>query len=112
MDFQRHMRKNFLDNIVGFMKLRQEEIQIYNQFVYDGLCLLFLVYRKILLLTMQLMNFYQFIVNYQNHYNSQEMILLNRLRDPDTILNMLRIGNSNGPDYRICKRRPIRKISF
>ena len=36
----KHMRKNFLDNIVGFMKLRQEEIQIYNQFVYDGLCLL------------------------------------------------------------------------
>ena len=33
----KHMRKNFLDNIVGFMKLRQEEIQIYNQFVYDGL---------------------------------------------------------------------------
>ena len=32
----KHMRKNFLDNIVGFMKLRQEEIQIYNQFVYDG----------------------------------------------------------------------------
>ena len=31
------MRKNFLDNIVGFMKLRQEELQIYNQFVYDGL---------------------------------------------------------------------------
>ena len=37
MDFTKHMRKNFLDNIVGFMKLRQEEIQIYNQFVYDGL---------------------------------------------------------------------------
>ena len=33
----KHMRKNLLDNIVGFMKLRQEELQIYNQFVYDGL---------------------------------------------------------------------------
>ena len=32
----KNMRKNFLDNIVGFMKLRQDELQIYNQFVYDG----------------------------------------------------------------------------
>ena len=33
----KHMRKNFLDNITSFMKLRQEEIQIYNKFTYEGL---------------------------------------------------------------------------
>ena len=36
----KHMRKNFLDNIVSFMKLRQEEIQIYNKFTYEGLKLI------------------------------------------------------------------------
>ena len=32
------------------------------------------------------------------------------VKDPDTILNTLRIGNANGPDYWICKRWSIRKI--
>ena len=107
----KHMRKNFLDNIVGFMKLRQEEIQIYNQFVYDALPLIPCIQKnpltedaidELLLIYRELPKPLQFTRD----------DFIESIRDPDTILNMLRIGTSNGKIIGFAKGGPLEKYNF
>ena len=106
----KNLRKNFLDNIVSFMKLRQEEIQIYNRCTYEGL------------------KFVPSIEKLGGNVNSEFIDALleiykelpkplqftrddfvDSLSDKDTILNTLRIGGSNGPIIGFAKGGPLEK---
>ena len=107
----KHMRKNFLDNIVGFMKLRQEEIQIYNQFVYDGLALVPCIQKSALSDDSldELLSIYRELPK-PLQFTRDDFI--ESVRDPETILNMLRIGNSNGKIIGFAKGGPLEKYNF
>ena len=105
------MRKNFLDNIVGFMKLRQEEIQIYNQFVYDGLPLVPCIQKSALSddALDELLSIYRELPK-PLQFTRDDFI--ESVRDPDTILNMLRIGTSTGQIIGFAKGGPLEKYNF
>ena len=107
----KHMRKNFLDNIVGFMKLRQEEIQIYNQFVFDGLPLVPCIQKSTLSddILDELLSIYRELPK-PLQFTRDDFI--ESIRDPDTILNMLRIGNSTGKIIGFAKGGPLEKYDF
>ena len=107
----KHMRKNFLDNIVGFMKLRQEEIQIYNQFVFDELPLVPCIQKSTLSddVLDELLSIYRELPN-PLQFTRDDFI--ESIRDPDTILNMLRIGNSTGKIIGFAKGGPLEKYDF
>ena len=107
----KHMRKNFLDNIVGFMKLRQEEIQIYNQFVYDGLPLVPCIQKSALSDDSldELLSIYRELPK-PLQFTRDDFI--ESVRDPDTILNMLRIGTSTGQIIGFAKGGPLEKYNF
>ena len=107
----KHMRKNFLDNIVGFMKLRQEEIQIYNQFVYDSLPLVPCIQKNPLTEDGidELLSIYRELPKPLQFTRDD---FTESLRDPDTILNMLRVGNSNGQIIGFAKGGPLEKYHF
>ena len=107
----KHMRKNFLDNIVGFMKLRQEEIQIYNQFVFDGLPLVPCIQKSTLSddVLDELLSIYRELPK-PLQFTRDDFI--ESIRDPDTILNMLRIGNSTGKIIGFAKGGPLEKYDF
>ena len=107
----KHMRKNFLDNIVGFMKLRQEEIQIYNQFVYDGLPLVPCIQKSTLSddVLDELLSIYRELPK-PLQFTRDDFI--ESIRDPETILNMLRIGDSNGQIIGFAKGGPLEKYNF
>ena len=107
----KHMRKNFLDNIVGFMKLRQEEIQIYNQFVFDELPLVPCIQKSTLSddVLDELLSIYRELPK-PLQFTRDDFI--ESIRDPDTILNMLRIGNSTGKIIGFAKGGPLEKYDF
>ena len=107
----KHMRKNFLDNIVGFMKLRQEEIQIYNQFVFDELPLVPCIQKSTLSddVLDELLSIYRELPK-PLQFTRDDFI--ESTRDPDTILNMLRIGNSTGKIIGFAKGGPLEKYDF
>ena len=107
----KHMRKNFLDNIVGFMKLRQEEIQIYNQFVYDGLPLVPCIQKSRLSddILDELLAIYRELPK-PLQFTRDDFI--ESISDPETILNMLRIGDSNGRIIGFAKGGPLEKYNF
>ena len=107
----KHMRKNFLDNIVGFMKLRQEEIQIYNQFVFDELPLVPCIQKSTHSddVLDELLSIYRELPK-PLQFTRDDFI--ESIRDPDTILNMLRIGNSTGKIIGFAKGGPLEKYDF
>ena len=107
----KYLRKNFLDNILGFMKLRQEEIQIYNKLTYEGLRLIPTIEKnktdeefiKILLeIYKELPKPLQF---------SREDFVQS-IHDSDTILNTLRIGNAKGQIIGFGKGGSLEKYDF
>ena len=107
----KHMRKNFLDNIVSFMKLRQEEIQVYNKFTYEGLRLVPTIEKNT--------NHDEFIDALVEIYKELPKPLqftredfVESIHDKDTILNTLRIGGSRGPIIGFAKGGPLEKYNF
>ena len=107
----KHMRKNLLDNIVGFMKLRQEELQIYNQFVYDGLPLIPCIEKNHISddVADSLLSIYRELPK-PLQFTRDDFI--ESLDDPETILNTLRVGNATGPIVGFSKGGPLEKYNF
>jgi len=107
----KHMRKNFLDNIVSFMKLRQEELQIYNQFVYDGLPLVPCIEKNQISddAADTLLSIYRELPK-PLQFTRDDFI--ESLDDPETILNTLRVGVANGPIVGFSKGGPLEKYNF
>ena len=109
----KNLRKNFLDNIVSFMKLRQEEIQIYNRCTYEGLKFVPSI-EKLGGKTES-----EFIDALLEIYKELPKPLqftrddfVDSLNDKDTILNTLRIGNSKGPIIGFAKGGPLEKYNI
>ena len=109
----KNLRKNFLDNIVSFMKLRQEEIQIYNRCTYEGLKFV----PSIEKLGGKIES--EFIDALLEIYKELPKPLqftrddfVDSLNDKDTILNTLRIGNSKGPIIGFTKGGPLEKYNI
>ena len=107
----KHMRKNLLDNIVGFMKLRQEELQIYNQFVYDGLPLVPCIEKNQISddVADVLLSIYRELPK-PLQFTRDDFI--ESLDDPETILNTLRVGNASGSIVGFSKGGPLEKYHF
>jgi len=107
----KHMRKNLLDNIVNFMKLRQEELQIYNQFVYDGLPLVPCIEKNQISddVADVLLSIYRELPK-PLQFTRDDFI--ESLDDPETILNTLRVGSANGPIVGFAKGGPLEKYNF
>jgi len=93
----KEMRKNFMDNVLGFFNLRQQEIQIHANFVYEHLKLVptidsitqrndDVLIKKLLEIHDELPKPLQFASE-----NFEESV-----KDPETILTTLRLGSRVG----------------
>jgi hypothetical protein len=107
----KHLRKNFLDNILGFMKLREEEIQIYNKLTYEGLQLVPTIEKN--------RTDEEFIKTVLEIYKELPKPLqfsredfVQSIHDNDTILNTLRIGNAKGQIIGFGKGGSLEKYNF
>ncbi len=104
----RHMRKNFMDVVTGFLNLRQQEIKIQSDYLYENLQLI----PKIE--SMRIRNDSDFVKTLLDIYSELPTPLQidrehfeNTVKDPKTILNTLRLGNSDGPIIGFAKGGPL-----
>jgi len=104
----KHMRKNFMHNVLSFLKLRQQEIQIHADFVYDNLKIVPTIEHNVTRtesdFTNSLLSIYEELpkplqITRENFNES--------LKDPNTILSTIRLGNSGGPIIGFAKGGPL-----
>ena len=106
----KHMRKNFLDNIISFMKLREDEIQIYNKFTYEGLNLVPCIEKSSNEdLIDSLLDIYRELPR-PLQFTREDFV--ESVHDEQTILNTLRIGNSKGQIIGFAKGGPLESYNF
>lgn len=107
------MRKNFMDTVTGFLNLRQQEIRIQSDYLYENLRLI----PKIEPMRTRLDKEFQsslfdifnelptpLQINRENFFKSVE--------DPKIILNTLRVGSSDGPVIGFAKGGPLENYTL
>ena len=102
------MRKLFMDNVLAFMKLREDEIRIKSSLVYDNVRLVTTIES---IRTRQEPEFIKALFTVYEELPSplqfKRDIFSESICDPNTILNTLRIENENGPIVGFAKGAPL-----
>ena len=104
----KHMRKNFYDNVLAFFKLRQEEIQIQSDFLYENLRILPVIEK------MSTRNDPEFLKKLFEIYEELPKPLQfardgfeESIKNPDVILTTLRLGDDKGEIIGFAKGGPL-----
>jgi hypothetical protein len=104
----KQMRKSFMDNVLSFMKLREQEIQINASFVYDNAKLVPTIE------TTSRRQDNEFINSLFKIYEELPVPLqfkrenfAESIKDSHTILNTLRLESENGPIIGFAKGGPL-----
>lgn len=104
----KHMRKNFFDNVLSFLNLRQEEIQIQSDYLFENLKL------HPIIEPISLRQDPEFIKNLFSIYNELPKPLQfgragfeESVKDPNVLLNTLRLGDPNGEIIGFAKGGPL-----
>lgn len=104
----KQMRKLFMDNVLEFWKLREKEIVIKASLVYDNVKLVPLIDSPKTRQDEEFIKTLQMIFEEQptpHKFKREEFS--ESIRDPDTILNTLRLGNEKGPIVGFAKGGPL-----
>jgi hypothetical protein len=106
----KHMRKNFMNNVLSFLNLRQQEIQIHANFVYDNLKIVPTIEQNVT----RTQN--DFVTTLRKIYDElPKPLQMTRdnfeetVRDPDTIISTIRLTDTNGPIIGFAKGGPLEK---
>jgi len=109
----KHMRKNFMDNVLSFLRLRQVEIQVHASFVYDQQKLVPVID------SMTARNDSEFISTLLSIHGELPTPLQfakenfeESIKDPNTILNTLRLGNKDGEIIGFAKGGPLENYNL
>jgi len=104
----KHMRKNFYDNVLAFFKLRQEEIQIQSDYLYENLRILPVIEK------MSTRNDPEFLKKLFAIYEELPRPLQfardgfeESIKNPDVILTTLRLGDDKGEIIGFAKGGPL-----
>ncbi|MDE1862369.1 MAG: HD domain-containing protein [Thaumarchaeota archaeon] len=104
----REMRRSFMDNVLGFMKLRETEIQNQASVIYDKVQLVPTIdpmkTRETEEFVNTLFEIYQELPSPLQFMNSN---FADSIRDPNVLLNTLRYGGENGPIIGFVKGRSL-----
>lgn len=109
----RDMRKNFMDAVTGFLNLRQQEIHIQSEYLYENLRLV----PKIESMRIREDDgFQKALIDIYNELPTPLQIgrehFEKTLLDPKTILNTLRVGSSDGPIIGFAKGGPLENYNL
>jgi len=104
----KHLRKNFYDNVLAFFKLRQEEIQIQSDYLYENLRILPVIEN------MSTRNDPEFLKKLFAIYEELPRPLQfardgfeESIKNPDVILTTLRLGDDKGEIIGFAKGGPL-----
>lgn len=109
----KHMRKNFMDVVTGFLNLRQQEIKIQSEHIYENLRLV----PKIE--SMRIRDDPEFLQMLLDIYNELPTPLQfdkehfeSTIKDQKTILNTLRLGSVDGQIIGFAKGGPLENYTL
>ncbi|MGQ0606784.1 MAG: HD domain-containing protein, partial [Candidatus Nitrosotenuis sp.] len=107
------MRKNFMDAVTGFLNLRQQEIKIQSDYLYENLRLIPKIES---MRSRQEEEFQSALFEIFNELPTPLQInrenFVKTVQDPKTILNTLRVGSSDGPIIGFAKGGPLENYSL
>ncbi|MGH9999129.1 MAG: hypothetical protein ACRD90_04635 [Nitrosopumilaceae archaeon] len=104
----KQMRKLFMDNVLAFMKLREEEIMIKASLVYENVKIVPVIesmntrWDEEFIKTLRIIH-----DELPSPYKFKSEEFEESIRDPNTILNTLRLGNDKGPIVGYAKGGPL-----
>ena len=106
----KQMRKNFMNNVLSFLKLRQQEIQIHADFVYENLKIVPTIEQNI---TRTKDDFVKNLLEIYNELPKPLQVSRNNfeksIKDPNTILSTIRLTDAGGPIIGFAKGGPLER---
>jgi len=109
----KHMRKNFFDTVLSFMKIRQQEITIQADYAYENLKLLPTIES---MATRKDPNFiktlYEIYLELPTPLQFEKENFEKSIKDPKTIINTLRLNDKNGEIVGFVKGGALEKYKL
>ena len=107
------IQKNFMNNVQKFMKLRQQEIQVQSYFIYNNLKLVPKIESGKIKKNKEFVNILHSIYRVlPRPLRFKEENFEQVLNDSDTILNTLRLGNTNGSIIGFARGGPLENYNL
>jgi len=104
----KQMRKSFMDNVLSFMKLREQEIQINASFVYDNAKLVPVIEKMSRRQDDDFINsLFKIYEELPRPLQFKRESFVESVKDSRTILNTLRLENESGPIIGFAKGGPL-----
>ena len=109
----KHMRKNFFDTVLLFMKLRQQEITIQADYAYENLKLVPTIESMPTRQDPEFINtLYQIFLELPTPLQFERDNFEYTVRDPERIINTLRLNDQNGKIIGFAKGGPLEKYKI
>ena len=104
----KHMKKNFMDNVLSFFELRRQEIQIQADYVYENLRLVPIIEKMSMRQNPEFIRILSTIyAELPRPLQFERDRFEETIKDPNTILNTLRLGDANGEIIGFAKGGPL-----
>jgi len=111
--FPKEMRKNFFDTVLSFMRIRQQEITIQADYVYENLKLVPTIEG---IATREDPNFiktlYEIFLQLPTPLQFERENFEKSVKDPQVIINTLRLNDKNGEIVGFSKGGPLEKYKL
>ncbi|MFQ5781478.1 MAG: HD domain-containing protein [Nitrosopumilus sp.] len=109
----KEMRKNFFDTVLSFMKIRQQEITIQADYAYDNLKLIPTIEN---MTTREdpnfIKNLYEIFLQLPKPLQFEKENFENSVKDPQTVINTLRLNDKDGEIVGFSKGGPLEKYKL
>jgi len=109
----KHMRKNFFDTVLSFMNIRQQEISIHANYSYENLKLVPTIEKMHVRENPQFIkSLYSIFLELPTPLQFNKDRFEESIKDPNVILNTLRINDCNGEIVGFAKGGPLESYSL
>ena len=109
----KEMRKNFFDTVLSFMRIRQQEVSIQADYAYENLKLIPTIENQSIQKNVEFVQLlYDIFLELPKPLQFGKENFKESIKDPETIINTLRLNNSNGEIVGFSKGGPLEKYQL
>jgi len=109
----KEMRKNFFDTVLSFMRIRQQEVSIQADYAYENLKLIPTIENQSIQKNVEFVQLlYDIFLELPKPLQFGKENFKESIKDPETIINTLRLNNSSGEIVGFSKGGPLEKYQL
>jgi len=109
----KEMRKNFFDTVLSFMRIRQQEVSIQADYAYENLKLIPTIENQSIQDDVEFVQLlYDIFLELPKPLQFGKENFKESIKDSETIINTLRLNNSNGEIVGFSKGGPLEKYQL